>query len=310
MNKTISFFLGLFALLSFAACNSAPQQTSADIAVNRPKHVILVGFDGFSSYSLNNGAEMPTLREMMKKGAYDLKGRSVLPSSSAVNWASMFMGAGPELHGYTEWGSRSPDLPSRVVNKDNRFPNIFGLYREQHPKAEIGYLFEWEGMHYLVDTLAMNYRKQVPLSNRNPEGALSLATSYIKEKKPNLMAVIFDQPDGIGHRHGWTSKEYFDQMTFLDGCLKQLLEAVKEAGIMEETVIIVTSDHGGIDKGHGGKTMDEMERPVIFYGKGIKKGFEVKESTMIYDLAATLAVMLDVQQPQVWIARPMMSIFE
>jgi predicted AlkP superfamily phosphohydrolase/phosphomutase len=38
---------------------------------------------------------------MMENGSYTLKMRSVLPSSSAVNWASMFMGAGPELHGYT-----------------------------------------------------------------------------------------------------------------------------------------------------------------------------------------------------------------
>lgn len=51
----------------------------------------------------------------MDAGCYTLKKRSVLPSSSAVNWASMFMGAGPELHGYTEWGSKTPELPSRVV---------------------------------------------------------------------------------------------------------------------------------------------------------------------------------------------------
>ncbi len=30
---------------------------------------------------------------MMKRGSYTLKTRSVLPSSSAANWASMFMDA-------------------------------------------------------------------------------------------------------------------------------------------------------------------------------------------------------------------------
>ena len=63
-------------------------------------------------------------------------------------------------------------------------------------------------------------------------------------------------------------------MAELDNSLKQILNAVEEAGIMDETVIIVTSDHGGIDKGHGGMTMDEMERPVVFYGKNIKKNFQ------------------------------------
>ena len=60
---------------------------------------------------------MPTVKGLMAKGCYTLQKRTVLPSSSAVNWASMFMGAGPELHGYTQWGSRTPELPSRVIVK-------------------------------------------------------------------------------------------------------------------------------------------------------------------------------------------------
>ena len=66
----------------------------------------------------------------MEDGAYTLKKRSALPSSSAINWASMFMGAGPELHGYTEWGSKTPELPSRVLNKNGIFPTIFQLLRD------------------------------------------------------------------------------------------------------------------------------------------------------------------------------------
>ena len=61
-----------------------------------------------------------------------------LPSSSAINWASMFMGAGPELHGYTEWGSKTPELPSRVLNKNGIFPTVFQLLRDARPEAEIG----------------------------------------------------------------------------------------------------------------------------------------------------------------------------
>lgn len=309
MKKTI-LFAGCALLLSFlmAACTSSPE--TKVIEKNGPKHVILVGFDGWSAYSLNNGADMPTVRQLMAGGAYDLKSRTVLPSSSAVNWASMFMGAGPEIHGYTEWGSRVPELPSRVVNRDNRFPNIFGLYRDKDPNAEIGYIYEWEGMNYLVDTLAINYRQQASMNEENPDGCTPFAVKYIKEKKPNLLAVVFDKPDGTGHSHGWTSPEYYNMINHLDKCLAQIVKAVEDAGIMEETVIIVTSDHGGIDKGHGGKTMDEMERPIIFYGKGIKKGHVIQESTMIYDTASTIAYMLDVEQPQVWIGRPVTSVFE
>ena len=67
----------------------------------KAKHVVLIGLDGWGAYSMTK-ADMPNVRELMANGSYTLKKRSVLPSSSAVNWASMYMGAGPELHGYTE----------------------------------------------------------------------------------------------------------------------------------------------------------------------------------------------------------------
>ena len=49
---------------------------------------------------------------------------------------------------------------------------------------------------------------------------------------------------------------------------------------------------------------------LVFYGKNVKKGFKIPESTMVYDIAGTMAYLLDVPQPQVWIARPILSAFE
>lgn len=96
----------------------------------------------------------------------------------------------------------------------------------------------------------------------------------------------------------------------LDSCLTQVMDAVREADIMDDTVVILTADHGGIETGHGGKTMNEMQTPIVFYGKNVKKGFKIPESTMVYDIAGTIACLLDVPQPQVWIARPILSAFE
>ena len=91
----------------------------------RAKHVVFIGLDGWGAYSMEK-ANMPTVKQLMKDGSYTLEKRSVLPSSSAVNWASMFMGAGPELHGYTEWGSKTPELPSRVLPHSGNVPSIGG----------------------------------------------------------------------------------------------------------------------------------------------------------------------------------------
>ena len=80
----------------------------------------------------------------------------------------MFMGAGPELHGYTEWGSRTPELPSRVLNEHGIFPTVFSELRKAAPDAEMGVLYEWDGIKYLVDTLALNHHAQAPDYNTHP----------------------------------------------------------------------------------------------------------------------------------------------
>ena len=61
----------------------------------KANHVILIGLDGWGAYSVPKATNIPNLQSLMRGGCYTLKKRSVLPSSSAVNWASMFMGAGP-----------------------------------------------------------------------------------------------------------------------------------------------------------------------------------------------------------------------
>lgn len=277
---------------------------------NESKHVILIGFDGLSSYSLNNGADMPTFRKLMEQGCYTLENRSVLPSSSAVNWASMFMGAGPELHGYTEWGSSTPDLPSRKLNKHGIFPDIYSEIKLKYPESELGFFYEWNGMKYLVDTLSINHVQQSMLSSLDSEKSMNDVLKYIKEKKPMFCSIIFNEPDGTGHTKGWESKDYYNKLRQLDDALNLIVSAVEEAGIKDKTIFILTADHGGINTVHGGKTMNEMQTPIVFSGYGIKKGYKINESTMVYDIAATIAYIFDVKQPQVWLARPIMSVFD
>lgn len=274
----------------------------------RAKHVVLIGLDGWGAYSVEK-ADMPNVKKLMSDGSYTLKKRSVLPSSSAVNWASMFMGAGPELHGYTDWGSQVPELPSRVLDEDGIFPTVFGLLRRAEPKAEIGCIYEWDGIRYVVDTLALNYDKHVAEASKDPEATARYAARYIQQSKPNLVAVIFDNPDHVGHADGHDTPAYYNVLKQLDGYVGQIVQAVKDAGILDETIFIVSADHGGINKGHGGKTMQEMETAFIISGKDIKQGYQFTESMMQFDTASTIAWIFNLEQPQVWIGRPMKQVF-
>lgn len=277
----------------------------------KAKHVVLIGLDGWGAYSVEK-ANIPNIKQLMKDGSYTLTKRSVLPSSSAVNWASMFMGAGPEIHGYTTWGSRTPELPSKELNQHNIFPTVFQLLRDAAPQAEIGTLYEWDGIKYLVDTLSVNnYNQGKGIDyGKYPTELRDLAVSYIKEKKPTLTLLAWDNPDHVGHQDGHDTPSYYQKLEELDKYVGDVVNAVKEAGILDETIFIVTADHGGINKGHGGKTMTEMETPFIISGKNIKKGHEIQASMMQFDVASTVAAIFGLKQPQVWIGRPMMEVFK
>lgn len=295
-------FLYFCLLAIFAITNSYAAKPKA-------KHVVYIGLDGWGAYSMPK-ADMPTVKSLMEKGCYTLKKRTVLPSSSAPNWAAMFMGVGPELHGYTTWGARVPELPSRIILKNNIFPTIFQIYRDAFPKAETGVLYEWDGIKYLVDTLSVSYHAQAPDYNKYPTALCEMAESYIKSKKPSLVAICFDNPDHVGHQEGHGSEAYYAKLKELDGYIARIVNAVEEAGMMKETIFIITSDHGGIGKGHGGITMDEMETPFIISGKNVKKDGVFNESMMQYGVASTIAYIFDLKEPQAWIGRPMKQVFK
>ena len=263
------------------------------------KHVILIGSDGFGAYAFEN-AKIPNLRAMMKEGSWSLEARTVLPSSSAANWASMVMGAGPELHGYTTWGSKKPDMPPRVVDDYGMFPSIYSQLRKEKPDSEIGVIYEWDGIGYLFPKAAVN-------KDQNADGDIAVthaATAYIKEKKPNFLFVHLHDVDSVGHQIGHGTPEYYAAIERTDTHIGTILKSIEDAGIAESTVVLFTADHGGINKGHGLITMNEMQIPWIIKGPGIKKDYELSQSIMTFDTAATIAELLKLNAPQVWIGRP------
>ena len=289
MKKFSKFLFFLFLICS----------ASLPVFSQKIKHVILIGSDGFGAYAFQN-AKVPNLRAMMKEGSWSLQARTVLPSSSAANWASMVMGAGPELHGYTTWGSKKPDMPARLLDEYGMFPSVYSLLRKAKPDSEIGVIYEWDGIGYLFPKAAVN-------KDQNADGDIAVtkvATDYIKEKKPNFLFVHLHDVDSVGHKIGHGTPEYYAAIERTDTHIGTILKSIEDAGIAESTVVLFTADHGGIDKGHGLITMNEMQIPWIIKGPRIIKNQELSQSIMTFDTAATIADLLKLKTPQVWIGRP------
>ncbi len=285
----------------FAFTSSSDKEVSPPLA----KHVILIGSDGFGAYAFEK-AKIPNLRNMMKRGAYSLNARSVLPSSSAVNWASMIMGSGPELHGFTEWGSKTPELPSRIVGKGGMYPTIFSLVDEQMPTAKKGVSYTWGGIGYLFEKDMVNLN----FNGAEDEETVEKALDFIKKESPALTFIHLTHPDNEGHEIGHDTPAYYAAVEKVDALIGDIVAALKTQGILEDTIIIFSSDHGGVDKGHGGKTLLEVEIPWIIYGKNIPAKGLLKSSVVTYDTAATIAYVLGLETPDFWRGKPVLEVFE
>ena len=305
MKKVFFLFCLVVFACALASCSSTKQQLPS-----KAKHVVMVGIDGWAAHKLDQAHDIPTIRALMANGSYTLHKRSVLPSASAINWASMFMGAPTELHGYTKWNSKVPEIPTFVQNNHNIFPTIYSIIREQQPDAETGCTFDWDGIKYVIDTLAIKHWEYIPDSYSDINKNCSIAEDYIKRYKPFFYTAYFGTLDETAHEFGWYTPEYYNKLAEIDKAIGRLIQAMKDAGIYDDAVFIVSSDHGGIDKGHGGMTIEEMETPFIVCGKGIKQGFESSDVVMQYDVPATIAYILGIQPPQSWVGRPAMSFFE
>ncbi|WP_069658999.1 alkaline phosphatase family protein [Arcticibacter eurypsychrophilus] len=271
------------------------------------KHVIIIGIDGMSVSGLQK-AKTPVMDRMISQGSMVLKVRTVLPSVSSPNWASILLGAGPEQHGVTnnDWKIDDHLLEPVVFDSNNRFPSIFSIIREQIPNAETGSVYEWEGFGRLYQQSAVSYDHHFS----TPDSTATEFQDYILKKKPLFAFMHLDLVDGAGHESGHGTEAYFKAISKADSLIGNVLNSIKEAGIDSNTLVIITSDHGGIGYGHGGNTPEETVVPLVFYGKGVKKGYTIKQQVYQYDVAATVAFALKVVPPYAWIGRPVKAAFE
>ena len=290
-------------LVLLLAAVAAP---AAFAAQPKARHVVLVACDGWGAYSLRKAdkATIPNIAGLMSRGAWTLKDRAVLPSASAINWASMFMGVPTELHGYTQWNSQKPEIKPNLLNEHGIAPTIFSELRRQRPDARIDVVAEWGGIGHLIDRKAVDSYFLVPGKyEEKPNAIIDEAVRLIREEKPTLLAVCIDQLDHVGHGQGHDTPAYYKKLAAVDGYVGRILKAIDEAGMAKDTVVILTADHGGIKKGHGGKSLEEMEIPFILAGPAVKAVGEFDVAMMQYDCAAVIADLLGVEAPAGWRGR-------
>lgn len=267
-------------------------------------------------------AHTPNMDKLAKEGSYTFNAQAVLPSSSSPNWASMIMGAGPDLHGVTSnaWQPNKQTIQLKCTGKKGNgkdsemWPTFYGVLREQQPNAKIYCFHDWLGYGRLVEDGVCNKKKgsgPIPLIfGKGNNQAIRRGTRQIRKKDFDFLFIHLDHVDHAGHKHGHGTQEYFDAVAYADVLIGKVVEEVKAAGIEDETVILVTADHGGINKGHGGNTPEEVTIPWIIKGPKIKSNHRINAEVNTYDTAVTLCLLFGIIPPDCWIGKPIAEILK
>ncbi len=273
----------------------------------RVSHVIVIGYDGLSPRGIAE-ATAPTWQKFLKEGSSTMTARAVMPTSSSSNWGSMIMGVGPEQHGITsnDWQPDKFTIAPVVPGPAGFSETMFSVLRRLKPDADIGVFHDWKDFGRLVEPNVPNHISH----EMGPKLTMRRAVEYFREHKPTLLFVHLDHIDTAGHRSGWYTPTYREAVELGDQLTAEMVKAVEDAGLMQQTAFLLTADHGGTGTKHGGESMDELLIPWLVSGPGVRKGFRILRPVNTYDTACTVLTLLGVVPPEYWICRPVKEAFE
>ncbi len=96
---------------------------------------------------------------------------------------------------------------------------------------------------------------------------------------------------------------YYASLNYLDDCVGELLDGLEKAGLLDNTYIIYTTDHGEMATEHGlwwkRTYYDGSARvPLIIRGEGLSQGASVKTPVELVDLYPTFCEMAGIALPE------------
>ena len=239
------------------------------------KHVIFLTIDGFRpDFYLDSGWNTPNLRALMKDGAYAKGVNSVFPSMTYPSHITIVTGVQPAKHGiyynniFTAdgaaqapyWQDSSIHVPTIWKAAKAKGLTVASLYWPVSADAPVDYNIPDIGglgdgvreQYSLPKGFYAKVKKEVfggaqKIDHGKNQNIAKIAAYVIMKSKPELMTIHVFSVDGASHNVGRYGEKVKEAVADADAAVGIIVDALKAAGIWENTVFMVGGDHGFYD---------------------------------------------------------------
>ncbi len=274
-----------------------PSDTPTPSATPRPAplRVLVISLDGLRPDALEPG-RTPRLLDLAASGAISYNAQTVLPSATLPAHGSMLSGYDVARHGLT-WNDYIPDRGTIQTE------TLFSIAYAAGMQTEL-VVSKQKLIHIVPPGTADSFIYIAGGDFAVAEQAVqSIADGF------DVLFVHFPGPDAAGHSGGWMSPLYLGTVANTDEAVGRVLDGLEAAGLRQETLILVTADHGGHGTLHGGSSPEDMTIPWIVAGPGVVAGTELTTPVTVSDTAATALWALGFTLPEDMSGRPVLEAF-
>jgi arylsulfatase A-like enzyme len=238
---------------------------------------------------------MPTLMKLMESSAYSLTAQTIRLSATLPAHASMLTGTCLNKHG-VDWNDYLPERGFALGT------DIFDL---AHAAGFQTAMFVGkEKLRQITEPTSTDVYQFI--NDRDLIVTENLLNNFPADFR--LLFIHFATTDDMGHVYGWLSGEQLSVIFRADQAIEKILAELDARGIRDETLIIITADHGGLGNSHTSGFPEDMTIPWIASGAGIQpKQLTSKVNTV--DTAATAVYALGLPIPSEWDGVPVYEAF-
>lgn len=276
------------------------------------ERVVLIVVDGLRTDQVTPELA-PNIYALSRVGAYSFKGLTDTPTLTPVAHMSLFTGVTAKTHGvngYFKWWQIFKAFLWRTTIYDYAHEHGFGTQvllgwpnkKLSDDEERSLRLFKFGFYAKGVDHMTFYAKSPMMKAER--------AYEILNTEKPTLMFLHFLENDAAGHTYGWMSKEQFKELIRVDEAIGQLKKNLERAGLLKRTLIVLTSDHGGLNRTHGSCTDIRCRRiPIIITGPGVKTNFRMADEQYIYDITPTILKLLGDTEDRDFEGEPIPNIY-